>query len=128
MDKSAEHSRRRGGQELQVVHRAHEDGALRAARRPQVREPGGHPARRAHHGEERRPARAQGPGRAQREDEPLRRGGLSPLFIAAAATYRYRRGRINYGARPAHRRTGTETGTEEGARRRHCTICCNSRL
>ena len=74
VDKAARHAWRRGGQERQVVHGRDEAGALRAAREPHVRRGGDDPARRAHDGQVRRAARAQGPGGAQRADEPLHDG------------------------------------------------------
>ena len=74
VDKAARHARRRGGQERQVVHGRVEAGALRAAREPHVRRGADDPARRAHDGQVRRAARAQGSSGAQWADEPLHDG------------------------------------------------------
>lgn len=97
MDTAARHARRRGGQERQVVHGTHEAGALGAARRPEVRRGGDDPARRAHHGDARRAARAPGPGGAQREDEQVL--ALSARWPAVAMTVTRRRGGSQKGTR-----------------------------
>ena len=102
MDEAARHARRRGGQERQVVHGTHEAGALGAARRPEVRRGGDDPARRAHHGDARRAARAPGPGGAQREDEQV-------LALSAEDSYRsYQSLRRRTDTR---RRGGSQKGT-----------------